>query len=294
MSAPRKVTPALLRRLPLPRPDEAGDKETRGRVLAVGGAVEMPGALVLAGIAALRAGAGKLQLATCAGVAPLVGIAVPEARVRHLPETEAGGIDPAAAEGLVEPAGRADALLLGPGMVDPEATAELARRLLARVEGPVVVLDAEAMMCLGGARGMLHRFEGRAIVTPHAGEMAGLLGMDREEVEADPLATARRAAEELRCVVALKGSETHVAAPDGAAYRYASGGVGLATSGSGDTLAGIVAGLAARGADPLRAAVWGVALHGGAGNVLARRVGPIGFLARELLDEVPAVMRRLS
>ncbi|HEX7240510.1 MAG TPA: NAD(P)H-hydrate dehydratase [Longimicrobiaceae bacterium] len=294
MSAPRKVTPALLRRLPLPRPDEAGDKEARGRVLAVGGAVEMPGALVLAGIAALRAGAGKLQLATCATVAPLVGIAVPEARVRHLPETEAGGIDPAAAEGLAEYAGRADALLLGPGMVDAEATAELARRLLARVEGPVVVLDAEAMMCLGEARGALHRFEGRAIVTPHAGEMAGLLGMEREEVEADPLAVARRAAAELRCVVALKGSETHVAAPDGTAYRYASGGVGLATSGSGDTLAGIVAGLAARGADPLRAAVWGVALHGGAGNVLARRVGPVGYLARELLDEVPGVMRRLS
>ncbi len=294
MSAPRKVTPALLRRLPLPRPDEAGDKEARGRVLAVGGAVEMPGALVLAGIAALRAGAGKLQLATCASVAPLVGIAVPEARVRHLPETEAGGIDPAAAEGLAGHAGRADALLLGPGMVDAEATAELARRLLAAVDGPAVVLDAEAMMCLAGARDALHRLPGRAVVTPHAGEMAGLLGMEREEVEADPLAVARRAAAELRCVVALKGSETHVAAPDGTAYRYASGGVGLATSGSGDTLAGIVAGLAARGADPLRAAVWGVALHGGAGNVLARRVGPIGFLARELLDEVPGVMRRLS
>jgi NAD(P)H-hydrate repair Nnr-like enzyme with NAD(P)H-hydrate dehydratase domain len=118
--------------------------------------------------------------------------------------------------------------------------------------------------------------------------------MEKAEVTSGPLAVARRAAAELRCVVALKGSETFVAAPDGEAYRYASGGVGLATSGSGDTLAGIVAGLAARGADPLRAAMWGVALHGGAGNVLAKRVGPVGFLARELLDEVPGVMRALS
>nr|ANY58128.1 Carbohydrate kinase [uncultured bacterium] len=263
-------------------------------MLAVGGSAEMPGALVLAGTAALRAGAGKLQLATCAGVAPLVGIAVPESRVLHLPETEAGGIDPAAAEALAGPAGRADALLVGPGMVDPESVAELARRLLAELEGPVVVLDAEAMMWLGDRRDALHRLGGRAVVTPHAGEMAGLLGMEREEVETDPLGVARRTAAELRCVVALKGSETVVASPDGEAYRYASGGVGLATSGSGDALAGIVAGLAARGAGPLRAAMWGVALHGGAGNALARRVGPIGFLARELPDEVPGVMRRLS
>jgi len=289
-----KVTPALLRRLPLPQPDDDGDKEERGRVLVVGGATEMPGALVLAGVAALRAGAGKLQLATVESVAGLVAVAVPESRVRGLAGTPAGGIDAAAAEALAEQAGRADALLVGPGMVDPEAVAALTLRLLAAVEGPVVVLDAEAMACLGAARGALHRLEGRAVITPHAGEMASLLGIEKDEVSAGPLAVARRAAAELRCVVALKGSETHVAAPDGEAYRYASGGVGLATSGSGDTLAGIVAGLAARGADPLRAAMWGVALHGGAGNVLAKRVGPLGFLARELLDEVPRVMRALS
>lgn len=297
MSAPgraRAVTPALLRRLPLPRPDEDGSKEERGRVLAVGGATEMPGALVLAGVAALRAGAGKLQLATVAGVAATVAVAVPEARVRALPGTEAGGIDPAGADELAEWVRRTDALLVGPGMLDPEATAALVLRLLARVEDAVVVLDAEAMACLGDTRGALHRLGGRAVVTPHAGEMAGLLGMGRDEVAAEPLAVARRAAAELGCVVALKGSETHVAAPDGEAFRYAAGGVGLATSGSGDTLAGIVAGLAARGAEPLRAALWGVALHGGAGNVLARRMGPLGFLARELLDEVPGVMRALS
>ncbi len=290
----RAVTPALLRRLPLPRPDDRGDKEERGRVLVVGGATEMPGALVLAGVAALRAGAGKLQLATAESVAGLVAVTVPEARVRGLAGTPAGGIDPAAAAGLAEQAGRADALLVGPGMVDADAVAALVLRLLAAVEGPVVVLDAEAMACLGAARSTLHRLEGRAVVTPHAGEMAGLLGLAKEEVEADPPGVARRAAAELRCVVALKGSETYVAAPDGEAFRYASGGVGLATSGSGDTLAGIVAGLAARGADPLRAALWGVALHGGAGNVLAKRMGPVGFLARELLDEVPRVMRALS
>lgn len=290
----RAVTPALLRRRPLPAPDDGDDKEERGRVLVVGGSAEMPGALLLAGVAALRAGAGKLQLATGGSVAPVVGVAVPEARVRGLPETPVGGIDPRATDDLDEWVRHTDALLVGPGMLDPEAVAALTLRLLSRVEDAVVVLDAEAMACLSDGRDALHRLDGRAVVTPHAGEMAGLLGTTREEVDADPLAVAKRAAAELGCVVALKGSVTSVAAPGGEAYRYASGGVGLATSGSGDTLAGIVAGLAARGADPLRAALWGVALHGGAGNVLAKRMGRVGFLARELLDEVPGVMRALS
>ncbi|MBV9773577.1 MAG: NAD(P)H-hydrate dehydratase [Gemmatimonadetes bacterium] len=290
----RKVTPALLRSLALPRPDQEGDKETRGRVMVVGGAVEMSGALVLAGIAALRAGAGKLQLATCESIVPVVGVTVPEALVVRLPETREGGIDPRAAKTVTERGSRVDALLLGPGMMDEEAVVALARRVLAELDGPAVVLDAAATSVLRDVPDALHRLEGRAVVTPHAGEMAQLLGLEKEEVSADPLAVARRAAAELRCVVALKGSETYVVAPEGEAYRYDSGGVGLATSGSGDTLAGIVAGLAARGADPVRAAVWGVALHGGAGNVLAKRMGPLGFLARELLDEIPGVMTRLS
>jgi ADP-dependent NAD(P)H-hydrate dehydratase len=121
-----------------------------------------------------------------------------------------------------------------------------------------------------------------------------MLGLDKNDVTLDPAATASRAAAEFAAVVALKGAATFIAAPEGGIYRYDGGHVGLATSGSGDALAGIIAGLAARGAEPLRAVLWGTALHGGAGNVLARRHGPIGFLARELLDEIPALMARLG
>jgi NAD(P)H-hydrate repair Nnr-like enzyme with NAD(P)H-hydrate dehydratase domain len=105
---------------------------------------------------------------------------------------------------------------------------------------------------------------------------------------------ARQAAGLLGCVVALKGGCTYIAAPDGEAWSYEGGSVGLATSGSGDTLAGIIAGLLARGASPLEAAQWGVYLHGEAGNRLCLSVGPLGFLARELLAEIPAVMAELS
>jgi len=116
------------------------------------------------------------------------------------------------------------------------------------------------------------------------------LGIDKSEVEKRPAEIAVEAANALNCVVALKGPETHIASPDGELYLYDGGDIGLATSGSGDTLAGVVTGLLARGASPLHSAVWGVFLHGAAGNALEKRLGRIGFLARELLDEIPPIM----
>ncbi|HEV7589404.1 MAG TPA: NAD(P)H-hydrate dehydratase [Longimicrobium sp.] len=288
------LTPARLRRIPLPRPDEGGDKEERGRVLVAGGERQNPGALLLAGTAALRAGAGKLRLAAPASIAVPVGIAIPEALVVALAETKAGAISPRAARELAERAGTADAFLLGPGMIDQASATPLTRGVLERVDGPAVVLDAGCFPCLAEGRSALRRLEGRAVITPHAGEMARILEMEKEEVAGDPLAVARRAAEELGAVVALKGATTFIVAPDGEAYRYDGGGVGLATSGSGDALAGIVAGLLARGATPVRAAAWAVYLHGEAGNVMAKARGRIGFLAREFLAEVPRIMGGLG
>ena len=288
------ITERSLRDMPLPDPDDRGDKEDRGRVLVVGGAATLPGALLLAGTAALRAGAGKLQLATTQSVAVQVGVAVPEALVLGLPESADGGIAPRAAEAIAGHAREADALLVGPGLVDERAIARLLRRLLPRVARAAVVLDAGALAPLASDPGMLRRFEGRAVITPHAGEMATLLGVKKEEVERDPVGAARQAAETLGAVVALKGPTTLIADPEGTLLRYEGGRVGLATSGSGDTLAGVVAGLVARGASPLQSAAWGVFLHGEAGNVLARRLGRVGYLARELLDEVPPIMARLA
>jgi ADP-dependent NAD(P)H-hydrate dehydratase len=293
-AAPAALTPARLRRIPLPRPDEGGDKEERGRVLVAGGERQNPGALLLAGTAALRAGAGKLRLAAPASIAVPLAIAVPEALVVALAETKDGVISPRAAKELAEMAGRVDAFLLGPGMIDQASATPLTRGVLERVEGPAVVLDAGCFPCLAEGRDALRRLEGRAVITPHAGEMARILEMEKEEVAADPLAVARRAAEELGAVVALKGATTFIVAPDGEAYRYDGGGVGLATSGSGDALAGIVAGLLARGASPVRAAAWAVYLHGEAGNAMAKARGRIGFLARELLAEVPRIMDALA
>jgi hydroxyethylthiazole kinase-like uncharacterized protein yjeF len=292
--APQPIVPKLLGGWPLPQPDDDGDKDMRGRVLVLGGAPEMPGAVVLAATAALRSGAGKLQIATCSSIAPHVALAVPEARVFALPETSAGGIEPTAAAELVERANQVDAMLIGPGMVDEAATRALLDQLLPRIDRAVLVLDAIALTCeLRPERAPVRRAK-NAILTPHAGEMATLLGMEKAAVNADPSGVARQAAADLGAVIILKGGDSYIAAPDGALYQYTSGSVGLATSGSGDTLAGVVAGLAARGTPAVQAAGWGVYLHGEAGNQLAKRMGRLGYLARELLAEIPPLMNRFA
>lgn len=281
--------------MPLPQPDEGGDKEARGRVLVVGGAQEMPGAVILAATAALRTGAGKLQIATCRSIAQAVAVAVPEARVFALPETRAGAIAVSAAEVISERANEVNAVLIGPGMIDEEAVARLVRKVLPRIGKTTVVLDAAALSCFARSPQCLHGLDCKAILTPHAGEMAGMLGVSKSKVTREQLAMAREAARRLRAVVALKGAETHIAAYDvPKSYCNRAGNVGLATSGSGDTLSGIITGLAARGATPLQAATWGVYLHARAGEVLAKRVGSLGYLARELLAEVPALMSKLE
>ncbi len=292
--APDTLSHDFLLRWPLPQPDEDGDKEERGRVLVIGGSVEMPGAVMLAATAALRAGAGKLRIATCRSVAQSVGVAIPEARVFALPENKKGAIAASAATLLAKHACEVQAVLIGPGMIDESAVAGLMKSLLPQLKDVTVVLDAACLSCFADAPNRLHESEVKIILTPHAGEMAQMLNIDVAVIKRDPLAIARNAAREFRTIIALKGAETFIAAPDGTSFVNRAGNVGLATSGSGDTLSGIIAGLAARGADPLRAAAWGVYLHASAGDRLARRMGRLGFLARELLDEIPVLMSELD
>ena len=150
-----------------------------------------------------------------------------------------------------------------------------------------MVIDADALNCLAAysGNGWPKELQGSEstplILTPHAGEMAHLCGRSKQTVSADPQGTALEAARRWNAVVALKGATTVIATPDGRLWTHCGGEAGLATSGSGDTLAGIIGGLAARGATPEQACAWGVVLHAGAGARLASR-GPLGFLARYL------------
>lgn len=280
----------LLRAWPLPRPDGDADKEERGSTLVIAGSREMPGAAVLAAISALRAGAGKLLVATGASIAPGTALALAEARVVALAETEAGGPTTDALARLEAHLAKVDAVLIGPGLLDAAATRAFTRRLLKRVTNGVVVLDALAMEVVLDLR----RFERTPLLTPHVGEMAHLTGVSKQAVNADPERHAREAALRWNAVVALKGATTYIATPEGDCWRHVGGQPGLGTSGSGDVLAGIVVGLAARGAPLAQAAAWGVALHAQAGSMLAERLGAIGYLARELPGEIPTLLGTLA
>ncbi len=287
-----------LRRWPLPMPSSDGDKETRGHVLILGGSREMPGAIILAATAALRAGAGKLTIATGRSVAQLVALAIPEARVIGLRETDEGGFTRDATAELNPLADRVSAVLIGPGMQDEAATAALVRALLPRLDGASVVLDANAMGIILNpdldGTGAPFRFTQPVALTPHAGEMAHLTGISKEAITAAPEQACQQAARDWNAVVALKGARTLIGTPEGAMWQHEGGNIGLASSGSGDVLAGIVAGLAARGATLAQATCWGVALHAQAGERLAARMGLLGYLARELPDEIPSLLEQLQ
>ena len=289
-----KLNAELLLAWPLPMPSCDGDKEDRGRVLVIGGSREMPGAVILAATAALRAGAGKLTVATGASVAQLVASAIPESRVIGLPETDDGGMLPESAELFNHLAGKIDAVLIGPGMQDEPSTCAFVHALLPKFIETKIVLDAYAMSVVRGTQSyqedVEHLRDAHLILTPHAGEMAHLLHDEKSAILADPCRAACDAARNWNAVVALKGAITFIASPDGEVWQHEGGNVGLAISGSGDTLAGIIAGLAARGATLEQATAWGVALHAQAGEKLAQRIGSLGYLAREISDEVPALL----
>jgi ADP-dependent NAD(P)H-hydrate dehydratase len=278
----------LLRRWPLPEISEDADKEVRGRVLVVAGSREIPGAALLAATAALRAGAGKLVIATAESVATQLAFAIPEARVIALPETAQGSFASCGLALLASSARDTGAALIGPGLMDEPGTNAFVAGLLPMLAHAPVVLDALAM---NAAKGREH-FDQPVLLTPHAGEMAHLSGRSKDAVLGNPDAAVIAAASRWDCVVALKGATTFIASPGGGCWRHDGGRPGLATSGSGDVLAGLIAGLA--GQAPLeQACAWGVVLHSLAGARLARAQGPVGYLARELAGEIPALLGKL-
>lgn len=292
-AAPTVVTSSLLRDWSLPA--AAVGKEARGRVLVVGGSRTTPGAVALAAEAALRAGAGKLQVALAESAAAVLAVTCPEAMVVGLPEDDDGILAPDGAALVADLAEQASAVLLGPGMSDPERTAAFVEQVAPRVGGPLV-LDALALAWVTGDTSRPKTLGQPVVLTPNLGELARTLGgqeLSDDDHEA-VLTAARDLAAQSGAVVSAGGSRSTTAHPDGRSWVDESGGTGLGVSGSGDVLAGVVVGLLARGADPAQAAVWASHLHGRAGDRLAASVGRLGYLARELVPEIPRVLAELE
>jgi hydroxyethylthiazole kinase-like uncharacterized protein yjeF len=267
-----------------------GDKETKGRILVIAGSRQIAGAALLTATAAMRAGAGKLRMVTVEDVAIPTALAMPEAMVIGLAEARDGGFTRGAVRQIREQADGVDVVVAGPGMAEARTGPAIAETLLGSSAN--IVLDAALLHSLKHADQSSRGSRECPILLPHSGELTSLLDCEEKEIDRDPVGSGLRAAKLYGANVLVKGVTSHVVTPDGRAWTYKGGAPGLGVSGSGDALAGIVGGLLARGADSLTALLWAVLLHGEAGELLTCKVGPIGFLAREIADEIPSLLRR--
>jgi len=267
-----RATTDVLRSVPLRR--DGDTKYTSGAVLVVGGQPGMTGAAALTARAAFRADAGYVALAVPDESLPVVETLLLEA-------VKTGWRDDSAVEAIAGLAERAGALAIGPGLGRGEARRVLVRELLERLELPAVV-DADALFELEPVER-----DAPTVLTPHAGELARLLGTDSSWVDAHRLTAARKAAERFDAVVLLKGPDTIVAAPEGGVVVSDWGPPALATAGTGDVLTGIVAAFLAKGLEPAVAAAAGAVAHGRAAELAPRRAG---LVASDLLDAIPLAL----
>jgi hydroxyethylthiazole kinase-like uncharacterized protein yjeF len=274
---------------PLP-PVIDGGKESKGRILVIAGSRGVPGAALLAAAAAMRAGAGKLRIATVESAAMPIAAAMPEAMVLGLPEADDGGFAGGAVDRVEEFAREIDAVVAGPGVKRSDLCKRLADVLLE--SDAALALDVALLESLEPLHERALDRASTPVLLPNADELATLLDCDPRHVDEDPVGCGARAAGLYRSIVLVKGVTSHVVTPAGECWTYDGGAPGLGVSGSGDVLAGVVGGLLARGAEPLNALLWAVWLHGEAGARLAQKVGPVGFLAREIAGEIPGLLPR--
>ena len=278
-----------------PRRSRAAHKGDFGHVLVIGGSPGKTGAAVLAASGAFAAGAGLVTIATAASSLPLVvASARPEIMTEGLTLASAGPLDrPAAARALALAESR-DVVVLGPGLGADPATQAFVRQIIRECPVPIVI-DADALNALSGDIGAdFVRRDRPAVLTPHPGEMARLVGSTPADVQGRRLETVRSAAAATGAVVVLKGQRTLIAEADGRVAVNPTGNPGMATAGTGDVLAGIVGALLARGPDAWTAATSAVYVHGAAGDEAASRLGEESLTASDLIAALPAVLRSLA
>jgi hydroxyethylthiazole kinase-like uncharacterized protein yjeF len=287
------TTPTDIDPLIAPRPRDS-NKGMYGHVLFLAGSFGKAGAAAMAGMSALRAGAGLSTVATAKSALPTVAGFYPELMTEPLDETETGSISMRALQ-----SGKLDALVekktvlaIGPGISQDPQTSQLVREAMRKYRLPIV-LDADGLNAFHGKAAELTG-KGRCIViTPHPGEMARLVGTTVADVQRDRLNIARTFAREHELIVVLKGNRTLVAAPDGTTWVNTTGNPGMATGGTGDILTGMVAGLMAQHPpQPFEAVTAAVYLHGLAGDVACEAMGEHSLIATDLLRALPEAFRR--
>ncbi|MFW5768815.1 MAG: NAD(P)H-hydrate dehydratase [Spirochaetota bacterium] len=276
--------------LPPRRPE--GHKGSFGEVLVVAGAASYYGAPALCAGSFLRAGGGYSRLAAVERVIRSIAGANPEIVYMPQPATPAGSIDPSCADELVNTAGAADFVVVGPGIGREEGTEELVLELVRRIEKPLL-LDGDGLYAVGSRADIVSGRKAPTFLTPHPGEMGGLLGRAVSEVLTDPAGAVREAAERFGAVVALKGARTMIGSGKRGIAINLTGNSGMGTAGSGDVLSGIVPAMYCHGLDPENALRAGVFVHGLAGDLAAECLGEDGLTAFDIMRHVPEAMKKV-
>jgi ADP-dependent NAD(P)H-hydrate dehydratase / NAD(P)H-hydrate epimerase len=272
----------------MPRRGAESTKFSSGNVVVVGGSRGLTGAPCMSALAAMRAGAGYVTVAAPASLELSFTVRLLEAMLAGLPE-DGGALSPEALQPALSAVGRADAVVLGPGLGRSAGAQELARELMQRIDVPLVV-DADGLNALAGRLDELRHRRWPTVLTPHAGELGRLLEVESAEVGRARLHHAREAAARSKALIVLKGDDTLVAAPSGRVAISRGGAPALATAGTGDVLAGVTGAMLAKGLSPAHAACAAVYAHLRAGQLAAAPHGPDGVIASDVIAALPAAL----
>ncbi len=286
------LTPDLIRSVFQPRSLDIHKGHT-GHLLVIAGSPGKTGAAAMTAMSAMRAGAGLVTLGIPASLNFILETQVTEAMTEPLPETKEGLLGEASFNRIMALLSDKKCLAIGPGIgIHPE-TKTLVQRLLQECKKPMVI-DADGLNCLIGCTEILKNFDIPAVLTPHPGEMARLIGTTAADVQKDRIHCARDFAQKFNVHVVLKGARTVVAHPDGRVFINPTGNPGMASGGMGDVLTGIIAGFIAQGHAPELAAIAGVYLHGAAADALSKNKGPFGYLATDVINALPEAIKTMA
>jgi len=277
----------------LPRRAFDVHKYQLGNVFVLAGSIGLTGAAAMASEAALRSGAGIVHLGIPQGLNSILETKLTEVMTVPFKETSEGTLSLNDFDSILEHINDSSIAVIGPGISRHYETQNLVRKVIERAKAPLLI-DADALFALAGHLDLLQHSDVDIILTPHVGEFSRLVVQSKEEIETKRISIAQTFAIEFGVTLVLKGAPTVIATKDGTVYINPTGNPGMATAGAGDVLSGIIAGLAAQGSTPERAAAMGVYLHGMAGDHAKERVGEYGLIAGDLIRSFAEILKDVT
>ncbi|MDD5436058.1 MAG: NAD(P)H-hydrate dehydratase [Candidatus Omnitrophica bacterium] len=281
----------LMKAVPKRRADS--NKGDFGHVFVIAGSAGYTGAAYLASQAAVRSGSGLATLAIPGSLYGVMAAKLTEVMVRPYSETKERSFSLGAEGDLLRFAKKCNSFVIGPGLSQNKETGRLVRRLVAKLERPVV-LDADGINSFCDAAAELKKSGGSLVLTPHPGELSRLIGKSVKEIQRNRKDVALQVAREYNIVLVLKGHDTVVAGASGRVYINKTGNPGMASGGVGDILAGVIAAFVAQGVETFSAAALGTYFHGLAGDMALKEKGPLGLIATDLLEKLPEALKVLG